>query len=87
MVWIDFDFDFEPLALALFFETKGEEALDFFFDLEVLEVKVLFAVVFLGLGLRAEAKDGWMVVMGVASMGDEEFGVSVGFAGEVVIGD
>jgi hypothetical protein len=51
-----------------------------------LNVEGLFAVVFFGLGLRAEAKEGWMVVMGVASMGDEE-GDSVDFMGEVVFGD
>ena len=88
MVWIDFDFDFEPLALKLFFETEGEEVLDFFFDFEILEVEVFFAVVFLRLELRAEANDGWMMVMGVALiMRDETIGVSVDFVGEVVIGD
>jgi hypothetical protein len=86
MVWIDFDFD--GLDFVDFFETEGEEVLDFFFDFGVLEVEGLFAVVFFGFGLRAEANDGWMVVMGVAlTMGDEAIGVSVDFVGEVVIVD
>jgi hypothetical protein len=58
MVWIDFDFDLEPLALDHFLETEREEALDFFFDFEVSEVTALFVVVFLGLELRAESNDG-----------------------------
>jgi hypothetical protein len=86
MVWIDFDFD--GLAFVDFFETEDEEVLDFFFDFGVLEVEGLFTVVFFGFGLRAEANDGWMMVMGVALiMGDETIGVSVDFVGEVVIGD
>jgi hypothetical protein len=58
MVWIDFDFDLEPLALDPFFETESEEALDFFFDFEVLVVDGLLVVVFFGLGSRAEANEG-----------------------------
>jgi hypothetical protein len=58
MVWIDFDFDFEALALELFFETEGKEVLDFFFDFEILEVEGLFAVVFFGFGLGAESNEG-----------------------------
>jgi hypothetical protein len=51
-----------------------------------MEIRGLFAVVFFGFGLRAEADEGWMVVMRVALRGDE-FGESVDFMGEVVFGD
>jgi hypothetical protein len=51
-----------------------------------LEVDGLLVVVFFGFGLRAEENEGWMVVMGVGLRG-EEFGVSMEFVGEVVIGD
>ena len=84
MVWIGFDFD--DLAFVDFFETEDEEVLDFFFDFGTLEVEVLFAVVFFGFGLRADANEGWTVVMGVALIGDE-FGESVEFMGEMVFGD
>ena len=83
-MWIDFDFD--GLAFVDFFEIEGEEVLDFFFDFGVLEVEVLFVVVFFGFGLRTDANEGWMVVMGVALRG-EELGDSVDFMGEVVFGD
>jgi hypothetical protein len=56
MVWIGFDFD--DLAFVDFFETEDEEVLDFFFDFGTLEVEVLFAVVFFGFGLRADANEG-----------------------------
>jgi hypothetical protein len=56
MVWIDFGFD--DLALDPFLETEREEALDFFFDFEVLEVAALFVVVFLGSELRVESNVG-----------------------------
>jgi hypothetical protein len=80
MVWIDFGFD--DLALDPFLETESEEVLDFFFDFVVLEVAAFFVEVFLGSELSVESNVGWMVVMGVASIG-----VSVEFVGEVVIGD
>jgi hypothetical protein len=57
MVWIDFDLEFDPFFFEVFFETEDEELL-VFFDFGVLNVEGLFAVVFFGLGLRAEAKEG-----------------------------
>jgi hypothetical protein len=57
MVWIDFDLEFDPFFFEVFFETEDEEPL-VFFDFGVLNVEGLFAVVFFGLGLRAEAKEG-----------------------------
>jgi hypothetical protein len=86
MVWIDCDLDFEALVFDIFFETEDEEAL-VFFDFGVLNGEGLLAVVFFGLGLRAEENDGWMVVMGVAfTMRGEGFGESVDFIGELVFG-
>jgi hypothetical protein len=64
MVWIDFDFD--DLTFVGFFETEAEEVLDCFFDFGVLVVEILFAVVFFPFGLRTDAIEGWIVVMGVA---------------------
>ena len=83
-MWIDFDF--EGLAFVDFLEVVDDDVLLFFFDFRVLEIWGLLAVVFFGFGLRAEANEGWMVVMGVALRG-EEFGESVDFMGEVVFGD
>jgi hypothetical protein len=87
MVWIGFDFDFEDFDFEVFLETEDEEVL-VFFDFGVLEGEGLFAVVFFGFGLRAEEKEGWMVVMGVAfTMRGEGLGVSVDFMGEAELGD
>jgi hypothetical protein len=57
MVWIDFDLEFDPFFFEVFFEAEDEDPL-VFFDFGVLNVEGLFAVVFFGLGLRAEAKEG-----------------------------
>jgi hypothetical protein len=67
MVWIDFDLEFDPFFFEVFFETEDEELL-VFFDFGVLNEEGLLAVAFFGLGLRAEENDGWIVVMGVASV-------------------
>ena len=56
-MWIDFDLEFDLFFFEVFFETEDEE-LVVFFDFGVLNVEGLFAVVFFGLGLRAEAKEG-----------------------------
>ena len=65
-MWIDFDLEFDPFFFEVFFETEDEELL-VFFDFGVNE-EGLLAVAFFGLGLRAEENDGWIVVMGVASV-------------------
>jgi hypothetical protein len=57
MVWIGFDFDFDPFVVADFFETEDEEPF-VFFDFGILEVEGLLAVVFFGFGLRAEENEG-----------------------------
>jgi hypothetical protein len=79
--------EFDPFFFEVFFEAEDEDPL-VFFDFGVLNVEGLFAVDFFGLGLRTEENDGWIVVMGVASvMTGEESRVSVGLTEVAEFGD